>query len=89
MANNYIAIDTTKRLGNRLRRCVDITREALSLLNEIRDIMDESNDGVDYGTIEAQFGLPTGKGLTAYNLVAGARSAVQAAATVNFVNRLG
>lgn len=89
MADNYISVDTSKRLGNRLRRSVELTREALTLLTEIRDIMDESTDGVVYTTLESIFGLPSGKGGTVHTLVTSVRNAVQSAATINFINRLG
>jgi hypothetical protein len=89
MANNHISVDQQKRLGNLLRRASDITRESLTVLTQIRDVMDEMNDGIDYTTLEQAFGLQTGKGLLAYNLVNGARAAVQSPATINFINRVG
>ncbi len=89
MASNHIPIDTGLRLGQRLRRGVDVTREALTLLTEAKDVMEEMIDGTDYSVVEARYGLPAGKGQTAYNLVVAARTAVQSTATTQLINRLG
>ena len=89
MASNHIPIDTSKRLGVRLRRCVDLTRELLGLLAETKAVMEAQIDGTDYAAVEAQYGLPAGKGQTTYNLVAGARSAVNVSAVNQMTDWLG
>lgn len=89
MAANHVPIDTGKRLGTRLRRSVDLARELLGLLAEAKAVMEAQIDGSDYAAVEVQYGLPAGKGQTAYNLVAGARSAVDVAAVRQLVDWLG
>ena len=89
MAANHIPIDTSKRLGGRLRRAVDVARELLEMLAETKAIMEAQVDGVDYAAVEAQYGVPAGKGQTAYNLVAAASTAVDVASVRQLVNWLG
>jgi len=89
MASNHIAIDVSKRLGVRLRRGVDQAREALTTLTETKDVMEEMIDMADYSVVEAQYGLPAGKGQSAYNLVVAARAAINSTATAQLINRLG
>jgi len=89
MADNFITIDTTKRLASRLRACVDNTQNMLNLMADLKAIMDQQTDGVLYTTIEAQFGLPAGKGITTYNLLAGALAACNVSATQQFTDWLG
>lgn len=89
MAANYIPVDLSKRLGIRLRRCVDLTRELLDLLAETKAVMEAQIDGADYAAVEAQYGLPAGKGQTAYNLVAGAKSACDVPAVRQMTDWLG
>ena len=43
----------------------------------------------DYTAVEAQYGLPAGKGQTAYNLVVGARSAIDVSAVRQMIDWLG
>ena len=89
MAINHVPIDTAKRLGGRLRRLADLTRDVLNLLTETKAVMEAQVDGADYTAIEAQYGLPSGKGQTTYNLVAGARTAIDVTAVRQLVDWLG
>ena len=65
MAVQHIPVDTSKRLGVKLRRCVDLGREFRDLLREVSADMSVMVDGSDYSHLEAQFGIPAGKGQTA------------------------
>jgi hypothetical protein len=89
MSANYIPVDLSKRLGLRLRRAVDLTRELLNLLAETKAVMEAQIDGTDYSAVEAQYGLPAGKGQTAYNLVAGAYSTINVSGVQQMTNWLG
>jgi len=89
MAVNHVPIDTSKRLGARLRRTADVARELLNLLAEAKAVMEAQIDGADYSDVEAQYGLPGTKGQTAYNLVAGANAAVDVSAVRQQVDWLG
>lgn len=93
MAANHIPINTAQRLGQQLRRAVDMQREALQLLQKIKPIMEAALDTTpnpdDWAAVEAQFGLPTGKGETSYNLVAGSLTAVNVAAVNQMLDWLG
>lgn len=81
-ANNFIQVDITKRLGatgvNAITQLA-YSRDTLALL---KNDMDNQINGTDYSVVEAQFGLPTGKGQTFYNLVAGAVTDINASANV-------
>lgn len=93
MAANFITVDTTKRLGNQLRRLIDHQREALELMGKIKAVMEAALDTTpnpdDWSLVESQFGLPAGKGETAYNLVTGARTAVNVANVNQMLDWLG
>jgi hypothetical protein len=89
MASNYIPIDQSKRLGSRLRRTVDLARELLDMLTETKAVMEAQIDATDYTAVEAQYGVPAGKGQTAYNLVAGAKSVIDVSAVRQMVDWLG
>ena len=89
MAVNHVPIDTGKRLGARLRRTADLARELLEMLAETKAVMEAQIDGADYAAVEAQYGLPAAKGQAAYNLVAGAKAAVDVAAVRQLADWLG
>lgn len=88
MANNNITLNRSAILAQELVGCVNATRDALTRLNRVRDIMSESTDGVTFGTIEDLFGATAGKGAALQTLVNGARNAVQSQATSDFINRV-
>lgn len=89
MAVNHISVDQSKRLGIKLRRLIDLQREAMELNLQLKDIMEAQIDGIDYTTVESEFGLPTGKGQTTYNLVSGMHSAVDVSAVNQAIDWLG
>lgn len=93
MAANHIPINTALRLGQQLRRAVDLQREALQLLQKLKPVMEAALDTVpnpdDWAGVEAQFGLPAGKGEVAYNLVAGSLTAVNVVAVNQMLDWLG
>ncbi len=89
MSDNFIHIDTAKRLGSQLRNVVESTRGVLDALNKLKTIMDQQTDGATYTTIETEFGIPTGKGGTVYNLVAGSYAAVNVSAILQYISYLG
>ena len=89
MAANHITVDQSKRLGIRLRRLIDLQRETLQLNEQLKDIMEAQIPGSDYSVVETEFGLPTGKGETTYNLVSGMYSAVNVSAVNQAIDWLG
>jgi len=89
MANNFITVDTTTRLGSQLRSCVVSMQGTLDLMDRLKLIMDNQTDNTIWTTVEAQFGIPAGKGQTTYNLVAGALAAINVTATQQFLDWLG
>jgi len=89
MANNFITIDTTTRLGSQLRSCIVSMDGTLDLMKRLKAIMDQQTDAIVWTTVEAQFGLPAGKGQTTYNLLASLVSAVDVSATDQFLHWLG
>ena len=79
MAINYITVDrATKSLGADFYALVDAMRIQADKLRQVKEIMDNMTDGATYANIETQFGIPTGKGQTTYNLVAGAVAEIPA-----------
>jgi hypothetical protein len=89
MAANHVAIDESKDLGRKIKRLVGLQREALNLMHEIKDVAEAQIDGMDYSVFEARAGIPTGKGMTVYNLVTGARTEVNVANVQQMLNWLG
>jgi hypothetical protein len=89
MANNFITIDATTRLGSQLRSAVVSMQGTLDAMIRLKAIMDQQTDAVVWATIEAQFGLPAGKGQATYNLLTGALAACNVTATQQFTQWLG
>jgi len=89
MANNFITIDTTTRLGSQLRSLVVSMDGTLDAMRRLKATMDQQTDAIVWTTIEIQFGLPTGKGQTTYNLLASLLSACDVSATDQFLHWLG
>jgi hypothetical protein len=86
MPNNYIAVSLSgsSTLGGTLYSCVNRYCSAHGTLAQLKADMDNMTDGVTFATLEAAFGIPTGKGQTVYNLVAGALADLNASS--NFTN---
>jgi len=89
MAANHIPVDQGKRLGQQLRRLIDMQREVLQLNEKLKDIMETQIDTADYTLVATEFGLPSGKGETVYNLVAGMYSAVNVSAVNQAIDWMG
>ena len=89
MANTHIAVDQSIRLGQQLRRCVDMTREVIDLHEKLKDVADQAADAPVWTGVEDALGVPTGDGETVYNLLAGSLAAINVAAVNNFLDRLG
>lgn len=78
MANNFIAISTTLPKGVAILNAatqLSVVRDQLTL---IKAAMDNMTAAADFTLIESTFGIPTGKGQTVYNLIAGAVSTMAA-----------
>ena len=91
MPNNYIAINgQVSRLGSNLYAAVCLLADAKMRIEQLKGVMDNMTDGIDYSTLEANFGITTGKGQSVYNLVTGANSEMAAdTSLVNLLNWLG
>jgi hypothetical protein len=89
MATTFIPINTGQRLGGDLRRTVDLAREVLDRLEDIKRVMDTQVDGADYSQLESQFGLQTGHGDDVYNLVAGAYAQINVPNVLSLLDRCG
>ena len=87
MANNFIGIDTTKRLGAVTYNTATQLADARDRLVQLKNDMDNMVDGADYSVIATQFGVANGQ--TLYNLVAGAASALTSSSDLtNLLNWL-
>jgi hypothetical protein len=85
-------VDLSKRHGLKLRRLVDLQREAMQLYDDLKGVAEAQTDALptpDYALFEQQFGLPAGKGALVYNLLVGARAACRSAAVSQMLDWLG
>lgn len=82
MANNFIGVNLGVRLGGQLVAGSQNLRWSLDVLSALKTAMDNMINVSDYTTVEAQFGVPTGKGQILYNLVAGSITDMNASANV-------
>lgn len=69
MAADYIRVDRTKQLGNRLVRCADQLLDVAQSLAELLAAGSHANDGSDYSVMETIFGLQTGTGANVLTLI--------------------
>ena len=78
MANDSIKITVTNDTikARELLSLVDKMRSAYEQAVKVKSIMDHLQDGVDFTTLEAMFGLPVDEGNTVYDLVNGAVGAM-------------
>ena len=90
MPNNYIDVNTQKRLGSITFGACTGLAESRDRIVQLKNDMDNMVSGTDYTLIETNFGLPTGKGQIFYNLVAGTVAEMAAATNmVNLINWIG
>lgn len=76
---DFIHLDrttTTATHAPRLLFAVDRVREAIQALDEVKAVMDHSQDGSTFTDLEALFGVPSGKGQAVYDLINGTRGAM-------------
>ena len=83
MAKNNITVNRSFRQGADLVSVVESFRNATDKLKQLKEIMDNMTDASDWTVIEAQFGVPVGKGEVIYNLVSGTVSELAADTTFN------
>lgn len=92
MADVWIKIDTSIAGATQaalLKQFVAQERAVYELGVRIRAQMSNMNNGSQWGTIETQYGLPTGKGATVYDLVNGTIGAMEGTFTNNNGKTLG
>jgi hypothetical protein len=82
MANNYIAINQSSKLGAQLVNATSQVAYALDALRIMKKTMMNMTDAVDFTVLEAQFGLTAGKGTVLYALVFGAVDDMEASGFV-------
>lgn len=83
MPNNYIQLVLTSQRGASLFNAVGNYFAAKDSLALILANFQQMTDGVDYSTIEAAFGIPTGKGQAVNAMVTNALAELNAAANCN------
>jgi hypothetical protein len=84
MADNYIAITVgSNRVAAKFRNVVDDLERARDQLTNLKQAIDQMTDGSNYTTVENNLGIPTGKGASAYNLITGALSELNADTQLN------
>ena len=78
MAINNITVNRSFILGSQLASLVESQNNIIATMRKIKSQMDNMTNASDWTVIEAQFGIPAGKGQTVYNLIAGALSELDA-----------
>ena len=90
---NHISIDgSSSRLNGRLAALVAQTSQLQNEMSRVKIIMGECGataTPVDWVSVEAAFGLPTGTGTAVYALLSAAAARLNAVDVDNFCNRLG
>ena len=90
MANIFVKVTTSVRLGAELQRLADLMAATNSHLAQVRNVMDNMTDGVNYTTLETNFGLPTGVGAAAHTVIKDAHTAYSTNPSIQLViNALG
>lgn len=90
MANNYIAVNQNASvLSSSLMSGINTLALAVGRLQQLKTDMDNMTDGQDWTTVETNFGIPTGKGASVYNLLTGCVSDLTGSNTSNLLNWLG
>ena len=69
-ANDYLVVDRSKQAGNQLVSAAENIREIREKIDKLNDAVSRMHDGSDYTTVEAQFGLASGKGANFVTLLA-------------------
>lgn len=85
---DYVKIDTsttTASLSSDLIAMVEDIRKVINQVEKVTGAFSNMTDAV----IEAEYGLPTGKGAAIRTLVASCRSAVRSAATLGIIDQYG
>lgn len=62
MAATFIPVDSSKPLGHTLLEAATIARDFGDRIAALKRVMAAQTNGTDYSILEAQFGLPAGKG---------------------------
>ena len=89
MAKDFITVDTTKNMGADLVNAKESLRNVTDRLQWLKDTMDHNVDASDYTDVEALFGIPTGNGQTAYNMLATTVSQLGHADVLALFSRVG
>lgn len=83
MPNNFIQVNLSARNGAALYAAVALWVQAKDNLAIIAGILPQMTDGVDFTTIEAVFGLPTGKGQAVNAMILNANTEINGSANMN------
>lgn len=79
MARDFIKVDKTQAAAIKAQLLLNYVSTLQSAIEQgaaIKAIMDHNTDATVWTDIETLFGIPTGKGQTVYNLVAGSVGAI-------------
>lgn len=84
-----LLVNTTKPLGQVVAELADKLSESQAAMRRIKAAADSMTYGnpTDYAALEAELGLPAGKGADFYALLSGAATALDAAIIGEFVQR--
>jgi hypothetical protein len=69
MAADYIGVNRTKQLGNKLVLAADSFRQLRELIDQLADAKDHSFAAADFSLFETNFGLTAGTGANAATLL--------------------
>lgn len=89
MAKDYVAVNISQDLGAELVDAIERLRVLKGDLEHIRDVSLHNIDGADYVDWETLAGLPTGDGVTVYNLLNTTVSQLAHADVETLIDRVG
>jgi hypothetical protein len=89
MPVTFIDVNTSTRHGAKLRRFVEVLREAREQSDEIMAIAATQIDGVNHALFEQQFGLQAGVGAGVATMLTNVSTALNVAAVNNLISRVG
>lgn len=89
MAIDFVPVNQTSRFGRDLVALRNVLQTARERIAAIKDHMDHMNDGSTFTMIPTEFGLPSGSGSAALTIITNAKAALDDAAILTLVQRVG
>jgi hypothetical protein len=88
MAADFVAITASSTRTQVMAQYLSVLWNCWALGEKVNGELNHMVNGSDYTMIESQYGLQPGQGVTLYNLVTGARGAVNVPAVINCIDQV-